>query len=146
MNCLLLLVDQLCFLFVLMILLNYQTCRVTLQTLVLTEESQVKNLEALWFFPWGSTLFKSILEESHTSSGCLVEDDMSWILLIFNHDLYMYPFLTMIYICFQSLLYAFGVFSELLQVLGTHLREMMILEHFETFLRVMLKSLSRIDY
>ncbi|KAF3592824.1 hypothetical protein DY000_02027105 [Brassica cretica] len=46
-----------------------------------TEATQVKNLERRWLCPWGSTVvddvvpaFKSILEESHTSSGSPVED------------------------------------------------------------------------
>ncbi|KAG2240437.1 hypothetical protein Bca52824_090755 [Brassica carinata] len=46
-----------------------------------TEATQVKNLESRWLCPWGSSVvddvapvFKSILEESHASSGSLVED------------------------------------------------------------------------
>lgn len=46
-----------------------------------TEATQVKNFESRWLCPWGSSVvddvapvFKSILEESHASSGSLVED------------------------------------------------------------------------
>ncbi|KAL0890878.1 hypothetical protein Bca101_014861 [Brassica carinata] len=46
-----------------------------------TEATQVKNLERRWLCPWGSTVvddvapaFKSIMEESHTSSVSPVED------------------------------------------------------------------------
>ncbi|CAN6914161.1 unnamed protein product [Brassica oleracea] len=50
-------------------------------TISSTEATQVKNLERRWLCPWGSTVvddvapaFKSILEESHISSGSPVED------------------------------------------------------------------------
>ena len=50
-------------------------------TISCTEATQVKNLERRWLCPWGSTVvddvapaFKSILEESHISSGSPVED------------------------------------------------------------------------
>ncbi|KAJ4870209.1 Separase [Raphanus sativus] len=46
-----------------------------------TEATQVKNLERRWLCPWGSTVvddvapaFKSIMEETHTSTGSSVED------------------------------------------------------------------------
>ncbi|XP_048596928.1 separase-like isoform X3 [Brassica napus] len=46
-----------------------------------TEATQVENLESRWLCPWGSSVvddvapvFRSILEESHASSGSLVED------------------------------------------------------------------------
>ena len=50
---------------------------------------------------------------------------MLWILPTFNHDLYMF---LESFICIRSLFRAFTDF-------GTHLREIVILEHFGTFLK-----------